>query len=70
MIKVQQWHCTSTIDYLFEDDPLVNKFISVPKEQSNFNCAAFMAGVVEAFLCGVQFVGTISKLVLIHNNNY
>ena len=51
-------------DYLFEDEPLVNRFISVPKEQSNLNCAAFMAGVVEAFLCGVQFVSTISLLKL------
>ena len=43
-------------DYLFEDEPLVNRFVSVPKEQSSFNCAAFMAGIVEGFLCGVQFV--------------
>ena len=48
--------CCCFIDYLFEDEPLVNKFVSVPKEQSSFNCAAFMAGTVEAFLCGVQFV--------------
>ena len=55
---------SSLSDYLFEDEPLVNRFISVPKEQSNLNCAAFMAGVVEAFLCGVQFVSTVSLLKL------
>ena len=25
---------TTAVDYLFEDEPLVNKFISVPKDQS------------------------------------
>uniref|UniRef100_A0A1X7UGP4 Trafficking protein particle complex subunit 5 n=1 Tax=Amphimedon queenslandica TaxID=400682 RepID=A0A1X7UGP4_AMPQE len=53
--RLEQATATEATYYLFEDEPLVNKFVSVPKEQSSFNCAAFMAGTVEAFLCGVQF---------------
>ncbi|XP_041379281.1 trafficking protein particle complex subunit 5-like [Gigantopelta aegis] len=53
--RLEQATTNEATYYLFEDEPLVNRFISVPKEQSNLNCAAFMAGVVEAFLCGVQF---------------
>lgn len=68
-------------DYLFEDEPLVNKFVSVPKDQSeglmkasvwyhavnvvlsiprlmtgNLTCAAFIAGIIEGYLNGSQFV--------------
>ena len=37
-------------DFLIEKDPLVNTFISLPKDKSNLNCAWFIAGIVEAFL--------------------
>jgi len=39
-----------------DNDPLVNSFISVPKELSQLNCAAFVAGVIEAILERSQFV--------------
>ncbi|XP_065225462.1 trafficking protein particle complex subunit 5 [Planococcus citri] len=40
--------------YLKEKDPLVNKFISVPKDKGVLNCAVFTAGIIEAVLnsCG------------------
>ncbi|XP_065905570.1 trafficking protein particle complex subunit 5-like isoform X2 [Dysidea avara] len=41
--------------YLFEEEPLVNTFISVPNDFSGLNCAAFGGGVVEAFLSATQF---------------
>ncbi|XP_064386902.1 trafficking protein particle complex subunit 5-like [Halichondria panicea] len=53
--RLEQATANTSIYYLFEDEPLVNKFISVPKDQSSLNCAAFMAGVIEAFLNGTQF---------------
>lgn len=35
-------------EYMITDnDPVVNSFISVPKEMSQLNCAAFVAGIVE-----------------------
>lgn len=42
--------------YLMEKDPLVNKYISVPRDKSSLNCAVFIAGIVEAVLTGTGFV--------------
>lgn len=42
--------------YLIEKEPLVNKFISVPRDKSSINCAAFVAGIVEAVLNATGFV--------------
>ncbi|PKX97587.1 trafficking protein particle complex subunit 5 [Aspergillus novofumigatus IBT 16806] len=37
-------------EYMITDnDPLVNTYISVPKEMSMLNCAAFVAGIIEGF---------------------
>ena len=39
---------TTPNDYMIIDnEPLVNQYISVPREMSQLNCAAFVAGVVE-----------------------
>jgi hypothetical protein len=43
-------------DYLIEEDPLVNKFISA---KEGVNCAAFIGGVVEAFLRGTGFTAKV-----------
>lgn len=39
-----------------EKEPLVNRFISVPRDKGSLNCAVFVAGIVEAVLCGTGFV--------------
>lgn len=39
-----------------EKDPLVNKYISIPRDKSSLNCAVFIAGIVEAILTGTGFV--------------
>jgi len=36
--------------YIIEKDPLVNRFISVPKDKGSLNCASFNAGIVEGIL--------------------
>ncbi|KAI6242889.1 Trafficking protein particle complex subunit 5 [Aphelenchoides fujianensis] len=41
--------------FLIEKEPLVNSFVSLPKDKSSLNCAAFTAGIVEAFLTGSNF---------------
>lgn len=46
--------------YIIENEPLVNKFISVPKDKGSLNCAAFVAGVVEAVLVGCNFPAKVS----------
>lgn len=44
-------------EYMINDDDLmVNKFISVPREISQFNAGAFVAGIVEAMLDASGFV--------------
>ncbi|KAL1923012.1 uncharacterized protein VTP21DRAFT_9388 [Calcarisporiella thermophila] len=48
-------------EYMISDnDPLVSKYISVPKELSQLNCNAFVAGVVEAILDGCQFPSRVT----------
>jgi len=42
--------------YLIEKESLVNKYISVPKDKGNLNCAAFSAGVIEGILNTSNFV--------------
>lgn len=39
-----------------EKEPLVNRFISVPRDKGSLNCAVFVAGIVEAVLTGTGFV--------------
>lgn len=44
------------IDMISDNDPILSRYISVPKELSQLNCNAFVAGIVEAVLDGCQFV--------------
>lgn len=45
--------------YIIEKDPLVNKFISVPKDKGSFNCATFTAGIIEGVLNDCGFVSAM-----------
>jgi hypothetical protein len=47
---------TIKTDMISDNDPLISKYISVPKELSELNCNSFLAGIVEAILDGAQFV--------------
>ncbi|CAH1773224.1 unnamed protein product [Owenia fusiformis] len=46
--------------YIIEKEPLVNKFISVPKDKSSLNCAAFTAGIIESILNGCNFPAKVT----------
>jgi trafficking protein particle complex subunit 5 len=47
-------------EYMISDNELLLiKFISVPKEMSSLNCGAFVAGVLEAVLVGSSFVSDL-----------
>ena len=35
-----------------DNEPVVNQYISVPKEMNQLNCAAFVAGIVEGVCDG------------------
>ncbi|RKP26489.1 NO signaling/Golgi transport ligand-binding domain-containing protein [Syncephalis pseudoplumigaleata] len=48
-------------EYMISDnEPLVSKYISVPRELSQLNCGAFIAGIVEAVLDGCQFPSRVT----------
>lgn len=40
---------------LIDNDPMINKFISVPREMQALNCAAFVAGIIEGCMDGSLF---------------
>ena len=43
-------------EYMISDtEVFVNKFISVPKDMGQLNCAAFVAGIVKGILAGAGF---------------
>lgn len=42
--------------YIIEKEPLVNKYISVPKDKGSLNCATFSAGIIEGVLTNCGFV--------------
>ncbi|KAJ3641090.1 hypothetical protein Zmor_027610 [Zophobas morio] len=46
--------------YLMEKEPLVNRFISVPRDKSSLNCAVFVAGIIEAVLTGTGFTAKVT----------
>ncbi|XP_042863049.1 trafficking protein particle complex subunit 5-like [Penaeus japonicus] len=50
------------IYYLIEKEPLVNRFISVPRDKSSINCAAFIAGIIEAVLNSTGFPAKVTAL--------
>lgn len=45
--------------YIIEKDPIVNKFISVPKDKGSLNCATFTAGIIEEVLTSCGFVSIL-----------
>lgn len=48
--KLEQANDDECIYYLIEKEPITNKYISVPKDKGNLNCASFVAGIIEAAL--------------------
>lgn len=56
------------LDYLEEEEPLVNRYISVPKDFGQLNCAAFMAGIIRGVLDNAGFVRFICEYSAIFAN--
>lgn len=46
--------------YIIEREPLVNKFIPVPKDKGALNPSAFIAGMIEAVLNGSNFPAKVT----------
>ena len=50
------WWVQAEDEYMISDtDLFVNRFISVPKDMGQLNCAAFVAGIVRGALDGAGF---------------
>jgi hypothetical protein len=47
---------------ILEADPVTNAFISVPPDMGNFNCAAFVAGIVAGILESASFPATVTAV--------
>jgi len=48
-------------EYMISDnEPLVNQYISVPKEMNQLNCAAFVAGIIEGTCDGAGFAARVT----------
>ncbi|KAI0123069.1 NO signaling/Golgi transport ligand-binding domain-containing protein [Xylariales sp. AK1849] len=45
---------------IIDNEPLVNKYISVPKDMNQLNCAAFVAGIVEGVCDGSAFPAKVT----------
>lgn len=45
---------------IIDNEPLVTRFISVPKDMSQLNCAAFAAGIIEAVLDASSFSAKVT----------
>jgi len=43
-------------DMVNDNDPLINKFISVPRDMGDLNCGAMVAGIIKGVLDGAGFV--------------
>lgn len=44
------------IDMIIDNDPPIERHISVPRDFSSLSCSSFTAGIVEAVLDGLCFV--------------
>jgi hypothetical protein len=45
---------------IVDNEPLVNAYISVPKEMSQLNCAAYVAGIIEGVCDGAGFPARVT----------
>ncbi|XP_051560482.1 trafficking protein particle complex subunit 5-like [Xyrauchen texanus] len=58
--KLEQANDDDKTYYIIEKEPLINAYISVPKENSTLNCAAFTGGIVEAILTHSGFPAKVT----------
>jgi len=45
--------------YIYDRDPITNRFISVPKNLGSLNTAAFIAGIINGILDGAEFTAHV-----------
>ena len=50
-------------DMIIDNDPPIERHISVPRDMSQLSCSSFTAGIVEAVLDGLGFVKMLSFIL-------
>lgn len=45
---------------IIDNEPLVNAYVSVPREMSQLNCAAYVAGMIEGVCDGAGFPARVT----------
>jgi trafficking protein particle complex subunit 5 len=45
---------------IIDNEPLVNRYVSVPRQMDQLNCAAFVAGIVEGVCDGCGFPARVT----------
>lgn len=58
--KLERANDDDRLYYIIEKEPVVNQFISVPKDKGSLNCAVFIAGILEGFLAGSGFPAKVT----------
>nr|XP_039274183.1 trafficking protein particle complex subunit 5-like [Styela clava] len=58
--KLEQASDDDKTYYIIEKEPIIAKYISVPRDKSSLNCAAFAAGIVEAVLNDSNFPAKVT----------
>lgn len=64
--KLEKENNIYSLDFIIEKEPLVNTYISLPKDKISLNCASFTAGIIEAVLTVTIF--TICELPYASND--
>lgn len=50
---------------IIDNDPSIERYISVPRDMSQLSCSSFTAGIVEAVLDGLGFVRSSTHFSLV-----
>lgn len=45
---------------IIDNEPLVNRYVSVPRAMDQLNCAAFVAGIIEGVCDGCSFPARVT----------
>jgi hypothetical protein len=51
------------IDMIHDEEALTNKYISVPTDLGQFDCGAYIAGIIRGILYSSGFVSFLLKLI-------
>jgi hypothetical protein len=46
--------------YVYDKEPITNRFVSVPRDMGQLNCAAFVAGIIRGVLNGSEMTCTVT----------